>query len=130
MFPKGRRDGLREKLVAAATTLLFVFYVNYLPVHLSADHAHDPHEESAEHWHDPGHAGHDEHHVPHPASEHELQLLAKSKQNLVGLDFLPSGSEISIAPPLSRPAIRARERRIFFRIHSREPQLPRAPPQS
>jgi hypothetical protein len=75
------------RLLAA---VLFTVYFNYLPLHLfSAPHQHDAiasahamAPDDGQH-HDASHHGHEDHHAPHPASEHSLQMRAKSESPLV-----------------------------------------------
>jgi hypothetical protein len=127
-----KRSSAAKTFVARGLlTLLLVFYVNYVPFHLLTEqhdgfvgsHAHvvDLHDEEADHHHDSDHK-------PHSASEHSLQLLAKSDSVAACPPFVSSVALIVVkAPTLYSPSS-------YVEYISRpgesppEPRQPRAPP--
>lgn len=101
--------GWWSRLFVAA---LFVFYLNYIPLHLAtATHLdglvasvsevvlhHDGHDDAA-HSHD------NDPHVPHPASDHTLTFTAQTHESsalTLAVFFLPVDSTVLICEPKVR----------------------------
>jgi hypothetical protein len=117
--------------------LLLVFYVSYGPFHLlterhwddrvpsaaQATHVDLDDHEDADHNHD-----HDGHHRRHPASEHSIQMLAKSGSVAVGIAFLPTIATVVIEVPQSYSAPSFVERIKPPGESPPELSQPRAPP--
>jgi hypothetical protein len=115
---------------------LFVFYLNYVPVHLAtAAHLNGVRESLAElvFHHDDHHAEHhhSDEHVPHPASDHALTLAAQTQAHgAVTLPVFMFAADIFILlpqPPFLPPPL------AFERIRPPgesppNPLQPRAPP--
>jgi hypothetical protein len=106
-LPSKRSSAATTLVARALLALLLVFYVNYVPFHLlteqhvsdgfvwSHSDAVDLHDDEADH-------DHESDHQPHSASEHSIQMLAKSDSVAAFPLFVPSLALILIeAPTLS-----------------------------
>lgn len=118
--------------------LLFAFYVNFIPIHLSAE-THlddlatsvadaDPHHDN----HDDGDHHHDsDHHTPHRASDHVLTLTTAAKAPTASshaVFFLPAITSVLVGEPEPQPPIPVFERIRPPGESPPDPVQPRAPP--
>jgi hypothetical protein len=121
-------------------TLLFAFYINFIPIHLAAethlndsvasvadaDLHHDEHNDDHDHHH------HDsDHHTPHRASDHTLTLTTTAKAptaSALALLFLPAITSVLASEPQPQPPIPVFERIIPPGESPPDPLQPRAPP--
>jgi hypothetical protein len=116
------------------TTLLFVFHIHYVQLHLLAEtHLHDVPVAILENAvpdevHHNGDHHDNDHHNPHPVSDHLVQAFAKHQPSFLTVVFLSSETAVFFARPDSQLISTISESRIALVESPPDPLQPRAPP--